>query len=150
MAELSKVPLVRRKRQRWVGSTGDPSGGEGQLGGGDRGKDTATPDIADHRQSRRGGVASMEYDFGFASSDVEDVTGPSMRGFEGLHCYFVSYILFWSCTRILICVSWYLAVTIEVDVSLTPPKEASEPRQGLGIPPDVLVKATSGDTSSFL
>ena len=26
----------------------------------------------------------MEYDFGFAGSDVDDVIGPSMRGVEGL------------------------------------------------------------------
>ena len=60
------------------------SGGEGQLGGGDRGKGLGSPDIAGHGQSWRGGVASVEYDFGFASSEVDDITGPSMREFGGL------------------------------------------------------------------
>ena len=83
-AESSEVPLVRRKHLRRVGSAGDPSGGEGQLGGGDQGKGLASPDISSHGQSRRGGMASVEYDFWFTSSDVDDVTGPSMRGFEGL------------------------------------------------------------------
>ena len=62
----------------------DLLGGEGQLGSGDRGKGMASPDIAGHGQSQRGGVASMEYDFGFAGSDVDDVMSPSMRGFGEL------------------------------------------------------------------
>ena len=69
-AELFEVPLVHRKHQRQVVSAGDPSGGEGQL------------DIDDHGQSRRGGMASVEYDFGFAGSDIDDFIGPSL--FEGL------------------------------------------------------------------
>ena len=67
-AKSSEVPLVRRKRQRWVRSASDPFGGEGQLDGCDRRKD----------------LASVENDFGFANLDVENVMEPSMRCFEGL------------------------------------------------------------------
>ena len=84
MAESSKVPLLRKKHQRRVGSTADLFGGEGQLSSHEQGKVLASPDIAGHGQSQRGGVASVEYNFGFVGSDVDDITGPSMRGLGGL------------------------------------------------------------------
>ena len=62
----------------------DPSGGEGRLGSGEQGKGLASPDIAGHGQSQGGGMTSVEYDFRFTCSDVDDITGPSMRMFEGL------------------------------------------------------------------
>ena len=83
------------------------SRGKGQFGDDDRGKGRASPDIAGHGQSQWRGVASVDYDFGIVVSDVEDATGPLVRGSEelGVIC-FVSHILFWSCAGILICVSF--------------------------------------------
>ena len=100
MAESSEVPLVRKKHLRRVGSVSDQSGGEDQGGTDDRGKGQASLDIVGHGQSRRRGVASMNYDFGIVGSDIEDVMGPHVRGLEELGViFFISHILFWSCTR---------------------------------------------------
>ena len=49
----------------------------------------------------------MDYNFRIVGSNVEDTMGPLVRGLEelGVIC-FISHILFLSCARILICVSF--------------------------------------------
>ena len=92
----------------------------------------------------------MDYNFGIVDSDVEDATGPPIRGSEepDVIC-FVSHILF-LVVRWDLDLCFFFVATFEMDASLTPPPEAPKAERKSGTPPDGYPRAVPGDVASFL